>query len=109
MQPTPAGPKLASVIVAPNILSIPHWKRLGEGALLAKSPRIDWATLLRRTFESDALECPKCRGRLEVRGVVMEPSTIHSLLSRLEIEPAPKLARARDPTALLYADAIDGP
>lgn len=107
--PTPAGPKVGSVIVAPNVLSIPHWKRLGEGALLAKSPRIDWATLPRRTFEADVLECPNCEGRLKVRGVVMEPATIHSLLSRLEIDAAPTLSRARDPTSLLCGDAMNAP
>ncbi|HWL86818.1 MAG TPA: transposase, partial [Polyangiaceae bacterium] len=38
-------------LLAPSILSIRHWDRLLGGALLATSPRIDWATLVRRTFD----------------------------------------------------------
>jgi hypothetical protein len=39
--------------VAPNILSIAHWERLLGGELYAPLSRLDWATLLRRTFEVD--------------------------------------------------------
>jgi hypothetical protein len=50
--------------LAPNIISVRHWDRLLGGLLYAVSPRVDWATLLRRSFSVDVLECPKCHGRL---------------------------------------------
>jgi hypothetical protein len=32
---------------------VKHWSRLLGGLLYAASPCVDWATLLRRTFEVD--------------------------------------------------------
>jgi hypothetical protein len=60
----PTAPTPTVAPVAPNILSLSlslsHWNRILGGLLLAASPRIDWATLLRRTFHIDVLECPVC-------------------------------------------------
>ena len=50
-------------IVAPNVLSVAHWARLGDGELYASQPRVDWSTLLRRTFDFDVKQCAKCGGR----------------------------------------------
>jgi hypothetical protein len=72
--------------------------------LLAKSARVDWPTLLRRTFDADVLECPKCAGRLRVLGVVDEPEVVWAFLNELAIAPAPVRGRARDPTTLLADD-----
>jgi Putative transposase len=36
--------------LAPNILSVQHWERLLGGLTYAATPRMAWATLLRRTF-----------------------------------------------------------
>lgn len=38
-------------LVAPNVLSLLHWDRLEQGALYASSSRIDWRSLLRRSFD----------------------------------------------------------
>lgn len=105
--PTPSGPRVSAAHLAPNILTIPHWKRLGEGALLARSPRVDWATLLRRTFDVDIKTCIKCGTELELRAVVTEHTVIRSLLDRLDIERPPRPRRARDPTTLFYADDVN--
>ena len=51
------------VIVSPNRLSAAHWARLLDGMLLARSPRLDWPTLRRRTHNVDVLDCPGCHGR----------------------------------------------
>ena len=92
---TPAIP------LAPNILYVPHWDRLRSGELLAIAPRIDWATLLRRTFGVDVLSCTSCGGRLRVLGVVEEPWLVDQLLTELGLPTAgPLAARARDPTTL---------
>jgi len=105
--PTPPGPRVRAILLAPNILSVPHWRRLGEGALRAASPRIDWPLLLRRTFDVDVLECAKCKGRLKVKAVLTERSAVEALLSRLNITPPPKPARARDPTTLFESVGVD--
>jgi hypothetical protein len=93
-------PNPADVIrIAPNIVSVRHWDRLLRGLLYAVQPRVDWATLLRRSFSVDVLECPKCHGRLRMVAVITEGEPVHRILSHLRMptEPVP-VARARDPT-----------
>jgi hypothetical protein len=71
------------------------------------TPRADWATLLRRTFDVDVLACPSCGGRLRVGGEVTEPTLFAVVLESLGLPTeAPRAARARDPTELL-GDAAD--
>ena len=79
----------AALQVAPNILSIAHWDRLLGGALYAPLSRVDWATLLRRTFDVDVKRCTGCAGRMTVRAVVTDPASIARLLGALR--------RSRDP------------
>ena len=83
----------------PNLITVRHWRRLLDGLLLARSPRLDWATLLRRTMDIDALDCPRCHGRLRALDVVTDADEAHRMLQAagLPAEPQP-LARARDPT-----------
>ena len=68
------------------VLPVERWKQLGHGALLARSPRIDWPRLLRRTFREDVLACPRCRGRLEVLDVVAKPEEARRQLEELGID-----------------------
>jgi len=42
--------------------------------------RTDWATLLKRTFAIDVLECPRCHGRREVLATITEPEAIRGIL-----------------------------
>lgn len=85
--------------LAPNVISVPHWGRLLGGLLYAAQPRVDWATLLRRSLSVDALECPKCLGRLRVVSVITEREPIRRILAHLDLPTdAPAVARARDPT-----------
>jgi hypothetical protein len=66
------------------------------------SPRVDWATLLRRSFEVDVLTCAHCGGRVRVLGEITEPSMVRLILESLGLPTeAPVAARARDPTELL--------
>jgi len=95
------GPARSADVVglAPNVISVRHWDRLLGGLLYAVSPRVDWATLLRRSFDVDVLQCPKCQGRLRVVAVITERDAVRRILSHLgEPTEAPPLARARDPT-----------
>jgi hypothetical protein len=107
------GPHLVPIAVAstltenelrlsPNVLSVAHWSRLLGGALYATTTRIDWATLLRRSFEVDVLTCARCGGRLRVLGEVTDPALVQLVLESLGLPShAPSVARARDPTSLL--------
>ena len=78
--PTLAAQSDAVEIVGPNVLSLAHWARLRDGELYAAQPRVDWASLLRRTFEVDVKTCPPCAGRLDVRAVVTAPGTTAQIL-----------------------------
>jgi hypothetical protein len=70
-----------------------------QGALYAATPRVDWASLLRRSFEVDVLQCPRCQGRLRVVAVITEREPVRRILAHLGVPTeAPPLARARDPT-----------
>jgi len=60
--------------------------------------RIDWATLLKRVYDLDALACP-CGGRLKFVEVVTEAERARALLEQLGLHAAtPPVARARSPT-----------
>jgi len=90
----------------PNVLPIRHWNRLLGGLLLCTSPRLDWATLMRRTHATDVLECSQCHGRLRVLAVITEPDVAREILTRLgHATTAPRPARARDPTWVEGAQA----
>ncbi len=94
--------------LTPNVLGVRHWSRLLGGLLYATSPRVDWATLLRRTFDVDVLACPSCGGRLRILGEVTEASTVGRILGALGMPiEAPRAARARDPTELLGEAGAD--
>jgi hypothetical protein len=94
--------------LAPNVIAVKHWNRLLGGLLYAVSPRVDWATLLRRSFDVDAMQCPKCQGRLRVIAVVTEREPVRRILECLGLPiDAPPVARARDPTDDVD-DFVDG-
>jgi hypothetical protein len=85
--------------LAPNIISVKHWDRLLGGLLYAVRPRVDWATLLRRSFAVDVLDCPKCHGRLRAFAVITERDPVRRILAHLGLPTEhPPIARARDPT-----------
>ena len=107
-RPTPPETTTAEwQLLTPNVLSVRHWDRLLGGALYAATPRVDWASLLRRSFSVDVLECARCGGRLRVLGEVTEPTMVRLVLDSLGMPTgAPRVARARDPTDLLDADHV---
>ena len=86
--------------------SLTHWQRLHDGALLATSTYVGWASLLQRTFEVDVLRCAKCGGRLRVLAVVTDRQAIRRVLGRLGVgqDPLP-LPRGRDPDDALASSA----
>jgi hypothetical protein len=38
-----------------------------------------WAELLKRVFQTDGLECPKCKGRMKLIALIQEPSAISKI------------------------------
>jgi hypothetical protein len=87
------------IALTPNVLAVRHWDRLLGGVLYAATPRVDWAALLRRSFEVDVMACARCGGRLRVLAVITEREPVRRILAHLGLPPAaPPLARARDPT-----------
>jgi hypothetical protein len=83
--------------IAPNIISIARWAELLNGKLLANSPRVDWATLLRRTHGVDVFECAKCGGRLRVVEVVTDEQQAAEAWAAIEAGKRPE-PRARTPS-----------
>jgi hypothetical protein len=68
-------------------------------------PWLDWATLLRRTYDLDVLTCPR-GGRLRSIALVTEREAIVPLLESLGLPTTPPVrARARSPT-LFDADPM---
>jgi hypothetical protein len=60
--------------------------------------RVDWATLLKRVYGIDALECPRCGGRLRFTAVYEDEAVAQAELERRGLPHAPPaLARARAP------------
>jgi hypothetical protein len=89
------------VLLTPNTLSIRHWSRLLGGLLYARSPRLSWSLLLRRTFDVDIFDCAKCHGCLRVIATIADVRAARRILERLGIpSEVDRPARARDPTFL---------
>jgi hypothetical protein len=78
--------------LAPNVLSLAHWDRILQGELYATSSRIDWRTLLKRTFDVDLRVCVRCGGKLTVRAVFTDPAFVAKLLAALRCPRAPPSA-----------------
>jgi hypothetical protein len=80
--------------VGPNVLSFQHWARLLDGKLYAQTARVDWALLLRRTFDVDVSRCARCDGPVRVRAVVTDSASVQKLLAALRRPRDPPLAVA---------------
>jgi len=63
--------------------------RILGGERYAPLSRVEWATLLRRTFDVDVTSCVACGGRMTVRAVVTDPASIAKLLRALQRPRAP--------------------
>jgi hypothetical protein len=62
-----------------------------------RSERIDWAELLKRIYDVDALACP-CGGRLRFIALILDADTATALLQSLGRDASiPPIARARSP------------
>jgi len=73
-----------------------HRARLEGGDVLARTPRLDWAKLLRRTFACEVLVCPRCTGRARIIAAIHDPSEARRFLMAIDQRSvAPPLPHAR--------------
>jgi hypothetical protein len=88
----PCAPPAAPACVAAigPVRAAPH-------ALRVPSARIDWAELLKRIYDVDALACP-CGGRLQFVALILDEEPAREILDSLGLPSrAPPVARARAP------------
>ena len=72
----------------------------GESPRPNSPPRLgySWAELMKRTFRTDVLDCPRCHGRMRLVAFVTGPKCAASILERLGLaSPAPPRAAAASP------------
>ena len=94
-RPLGAGSRRGHRARAEHHLRAPLGSVAGRRALRGDRSRVDWATLLRRSFAVDVLECPKCHGRLRVIAVITERDPVRRILAHLAYPPMP--LRWREP------------
>jgi hypothetical protein len=69
--------------------------------------RLPWAVLLKRVFLVDVLECPKCKGRMEILAVVTKPASVRRYLEGTYLpSEAPRAHAARPPPQADWGEAI---
>ena len=54
-----------------------------------------WAELMRRTFEIDVLDCPRCGGRLRLLALIEDARIVERILRHLGLPNRPARAAAR--------------
>jgi len=75
---------------------------LGEAPAneLAARAKAAWARLIRKVYEVDPLECPKCKGPMRVIALIDDPAVVRRILEHLGLwaplptERSPPLAAA---------------
>jgi len=78
----------------------------GAGIVLTKHPRrATWAQLLRRVYNIDGMQCPRCSGKLRFIAAITEPRAVRRFLDHLDLndEPPAPAARPRAPPELFDA------
>src|SRR5450432_2537703 len=82
---------------APHCMAAIAPRYIAASVVREPSTRIDWAELLKRVHDVDALACP-CGGRLKFIALILDEDAARAILRslRLPSEPPP-VARARSP------------
>jgi len=65
---------------ARNTLPSPGEEPANEFAARAKAA---WARLIRKVYEADPLECPRCKGPMRVIALIEDPGVIRRILEHL--------------------------
>lgn len=77
-----------------------------RGCIAAATTYVDWATLLRRVFSIDALDCPRCGGRLRFIATISEQPAITKILDALGLPSDPPVPQARAPDPQVDIDPV---
>ena len=69
-------------------------------------PCSSWAACIRRVFEVDPLECPKCNGSMRIVAFIKDPAAIRKIMEALNLPrfAAPEKIPSAAPTADIYPD-----
>lgn len=68
-----------------------------------RTPRVDWAPLLKRTFGFDVFTCAWCGGRRRVLAYLTAPGGVRAILEHLGLPSRPaQLAPAQGPPQLAW-------
>ena len=60
--------------------------------------RSTWASLIYKVYEVDPLECPKCKGPMQVIALIDDPAVVRRILKHLNLwSPAKRFIPARGP------------
>jgi hypothetical protein len=95
-----AGPRASPSLsaMAPSPESADHHASGGDPKPAALRTTLPWAELIRRVFEVDVLECPRCGGRMRILAAIQTPAAIQAILEHLGLPSrVPPIAMARRP------------
>jgi hypothetical protein len=78
------------------VLPVGFVGRVDEPAVV-RDRHLDWASLIRRVFDTDVRVCPACSGRVVVLAAISDPRVVERILGHLGLPttlPACQPARA---------------
>ncbi len=61
-----------------------------DRSFCSRRRRQQWAVLLKKVWDIDALECPKCGGDMKVVSIIEQPSVIKRILKHLDLWEDPR-------------------
>lgn len=76
---------------------LPHPNQRGS----QKRVRLKWSDLLKKVFQLDLDECPKCGGKMRFISVICDKEVIRKILAHLNWEPDPPIL---SPAKLFYQE-----
>ncbi len=97
---TTAPPRASFAMLTPA-----HQARLAQGDVLARTPRLEWSKLVRRTFAAEVLICPRCHGHARLIAAVQDPIEAARFLAALRERSTPLPSGARGDDDETYPNA----
>jgi hypothetical protein len=67
------------------------------GSDFAARAKAAWARLIRKMYEADPLECPKCKGPMQVMALIEDPGVIRRILEQLGLLWTPQVSERSPP------------